>query len=136
VALNTREFIGSAYINRIKRQVNLYWSQNLDNLSPSVRLSRPRYQTVVDIVLTSEGALQSVTVTDASGSTALDECVLSAFRLAGPFPNPPAQLIARDGQVYLSDLAFEVQLGRAQMQYQGIDPRAGVQFPGIMKSPR
>jgi hypothetical protein len=29
-----------------------------------------------------------------------------------------------------------VQLGRPQMQYQGIDPRAGVQFPGIMKSPR
>ena len=136
VALNTREFIGSAYINRIKRQVNLYWKQNLDNLPSSARLSKPRYSTIVGIVLTSDGALENISITHESGSAPLDVCVTDAFRIVGPFPNPPEQLISRDGRVYLSDLDFEVQLGQAQMPYQGIDPRSGVQFPGILKSPR
>jgi hypothetical protein len=29
-----------------------------------------------------------------------------------------------------------VQVGQAQANYQGIDPRSGVQFPGILKAPR
>jgi hypothetical protein len=135
-ALNTREFIGAAYINRIRRQVNFYWNQNLQNLSSSVRLSNPRYNTVVGVVLNADGALETITVTTTSGSDPLDDCVTSAFRIAGPFPNPPEQLIRRDGRVYLDDLDFEVMLGHAEMPYQGIDPRAGVQFPGILKAPR
>ncbi|MDP2313281.1 MAG: TonB C-terminal domain-containing protein [Pseudomonadota bacterium] len=136
VALNTREFIGAAYMNRIRRQVNFYWKQNLDNLSPSLRLSKTHYKTTVSIVLTGEGALETLSVTTKSGSDPLDDAVVEAFRVAGPFPNPPEQLIRRDGRVYLADLEFTVNLGQAQMQYQGIDPRAGVQFPGILKSPR
>ena len=136
LALNTRAFVGAAYINRIKRQVNAHWTMELDNLSPSTRLARPRYETVVRIVLDGKGALESVEVTDPSGSPDLDACVVRAFQLAGPFPNPPSQLIGQDGKIRLDRLAFEVVLGRAKMQYGGIDPRAGVQFPGIQKSPR
>lgn len=136
VALNTREFVGANYINRIKRQVNLYWKQNVENLSPSVRLSKSRYATIVDVVLTQDGQLESIVISDESGSVPLDQCVVEAFKVAGPFPNPPEQLIKADGRVYLPDLDFEVHLGQAQMPYQGIDPRAGVQFPGILKSPR
>ena len=44
--------------------------------------------------------------------------------------------IKKDGRVYLPDMGFEVQLGTARAHYQGIDPRAGVLFPGIQKSPR
>ncbi len=136
VALNTIEFVGSAYINRIKRQVNLYWSQNVDNLPPSLPLTKPRYNTVVAVVLTSDGALEALTVTTESGIGSVDNAVVQAFRVAGPFPNPPEQLIRKDGRVYLSDLDFTLNIGHAQMPYQGIDPRAGVQFPGILKSPR
>ncbi|MDP2308194.1 MAG: TonB C-terminal domain-containing protein [Pseudomonadota bacterium] len=136
VALNTREFLGAAYINRIRRQVNFYWKQNLDNMSPSLGLSKPNYTTEVAIVLNGDGALESISITHESGSGPLDNGVVEAFRVAGPFPNPPEQLVKRDGRVYLSDLNFTVTLGQAQMQYQGIDPRAEVQFPGILKSPR
>ena len=38
--------------------------------------------------------------------------------------------------LYLDDFDFVVVLSQARNQYQGIDPRAGVQFPGILKSPR
>ncbi len=136
LALNTRAFVGAAYINRIKRQVNAHWTMELDNLSPSTRLARPRYETVVAIVLDGQGSLEHIEVTDPSGSPELDACVVKAFQLAGPFPNPPSQLIGADGKIRLDRLAFEVVLGRAKMQYGGIDPRAGVQFPGIQKSPR
>ncbi len=136
LALNTRAFAGAAYINRIKRQVNVYWNQQLDNLPPGTRLAAPRYETVVDLLLDGKGALLAVGVTHPSGSDALDGCVLAAFRQAGPFPNPPAQLIGPDGRIALPDLSFEVVLGGPARSYGGIDPRAGVQFPGIQKAPR
>jgi hypothetical protein len=59
-----------------------------------------------------------------------------AFRMAGPFPNPPVQLVDSDGRARLPDFGFVVQVGQARAQYHGIDPRADVQFPGILKSPR
>lgn len=136
VALNTREFFGAEYMNRIRRQVNLYWSQNIDNLPSSVHLSKSRYDTVVAVVLTGDGVLESIEVTTASGVEPVDNAVVEAFKVAGPFPNPPEQLIARDGRVYLPDFRFDLDVGRASLPYQGIDPRAGVQFPGIMRAPR
>ena len=136
VALNTRAFAGAAYINRIKRQVNVYWNQQLDNLPPDTRLAAPRYETVVDLLLDGKGGLLSVQVAHPSGSEALDGCVLRAFARAAPFPNPPAQLVGPDGRIALPDLSFEVVLGGPAGIYRGIDPRAGVQFPGIQKAPR
>jgi hypothetical protein len=136
VALNTREFVGAAYINRVKRAVNFWWTQQVDNLSPSVRLSRPRYLTVVAVVLDGSGSLESIAVTGASGLDPLDLCVTEAFRLASPFPNPPVQLVRRDGRVYLDEMDFTVQVGHASMRYSGVDPRGDVQFPGILNAPR
>ena len=136
VALNTREFYGADYMNRIRRQVNFYWKQNLANLSSSVRLGKPRFRTNVSVVLNADGILESIEIKEDSGSPPIDDCVVQAFKIAGPFPNPPAQLIARDNRVYLPDFEFTVEVGTAQMHYQGVDPRANVQFPGILNAPR
>lgn len=134
--LNTKEYLFASYLNRIRRLVNFYWQQNLDNLPASVRLSKPQYTTTVRAVLDADGSLEIVRVTSASGSGEMDDCVVRAFRVAGPYPNPPEGLVEPDGRVYLPDMSFTVELGIARAQYQGIDPRAGVQFPGILKSPR
>jgi hypothetical protein len=64
----------------------------------------------------------------------VDNCVVEAFRLAGPFPNPPEQLIGADGRAYLPDFGFTVEVGQARSPYMGVDPRSGVQFPGILKA--
>lgn len=135
VALNTRELIGADYLNRIRRQVNHYWEQNIENLPP-MRLARSSYQTVLEVVLTSDGAIESMKISHESGSEPIDRCLVDAFRIAAPFPNPPQQLIAKDGRVYLPDFDFTVQFSQAALPYQGVDPRAGVQFPGILKNPR
>ena len=87
-------------------------------------------------MLSDRGVLRVVDVTADSGSPPLDKAVVDAFRIAGPYPNPPEQLVNEQGQVILPDFAFTVELGHAKAIYQGVDPRQGVQFPGIMKATR
>ncbi len=134
--LNTRELLGATYLNHIRRMVNFYWSQNLDNLPSSTLLARPAYTTVVVVTLDRDGALKSMELAQPCGSDALDNAVSSAFQLAAPFPNPPKQLIEDDGTIHLPQMSFTVELGRARPVFMGVDPRAGVQFPGIQKAPR
>lgn len=138
VNLNAIEVKFAPYINLIKRMVNFYWSQNLDNLPDAVRmrLMSPSYKTVVYVVLDRHGVLQSIEVVSRSGEDALDDAVVQAFRIAGPFPDPPEQLIARDGRAYLNGVSFTVESGGASAPYVGVDPRSGVQFPGILKATR
>jgi hypothetical protein len=136
VSLNTREYLYAEYLQRIRRLVNFYWEQNIDNLPSSTPMVKSAYTTGVEVVLDGNGALEIIEVVDESGSEPLDDCVVRAFKLAGPFPNPPEGLIEKDGRVYLPDMAFTVRQGTARARYEGVDPRAGVQFPGIHKSPR
>lgn len=136
VALNAKEYLYADYLNRIRRLVNFYWKQNLDNMPSSVRLSKAGYTTGVEVILDGDGALEIVEVVAPSGSEPLDGAVTRAFRLAGPFPNPPDGLIEADGRVYLPSMAFTVTLQTARMNFEGVDPRAGVLFPGLLKSPR
>jgi TonB family protein len=135
LALNTREILFAGYLNRIRRLVNFYWSQNLQNLPPSARarLTRSSYRTEVYVVLDGSGSLENIEVTKESGSRELDHAVVQAFRIAGPFPNPPSQLVSPDGRVYLPNFGFHTQLNQANARYQGVDPRQGVRFPGILK---
>lgn len=134
--LNTRELVGATYLNHIRRMVNFYWSQNLDNLPSSTLLARPAYTTVVVVTLDRDGALKKLELAQPCGSDALDQAVVTAFQLAAPFPNPPKQLIEDDGTIYLPQMSFTVELGRARPIFMGVDPRGGVQFPGIQKAPR
>lgn len=134
VNLNAKEFLYRDYYNRVRRLVNFYWNQNLGNLSHSVPLFKPRYETAVNVVLDGSGAVEAIEITRASGVGPVDNCVVEAFRIAGPFPNPPEQLIAKDGRVYMGDMSFTVEIGHAQAPFMGVDPRAGVQFPGILKA--
>lgn len=136
VAVNAKEFLYAAYLNRIRRLVNFYWRQNVDNLPASTRLVKPRYRTVVHAVLNADGALELIEVTYESGEPTVDDCLVRAFRLAAPFPNPPAGLVESDGRVYLPSMDFTLTLTQAHNQYQAIDPRAGVQYPGLLKAPR
>ena len=139
VYLNTKEFLYAAYINQIRRLVNFYWQQNLDNLPAQARArwAKSRYETVVEVDLTPQGNLSRIEVLQECGSDPLDNAVLEAFRIAGPYPEPPEGLVSKkDGMAHLPTMGFTVSVGHANNNYMGIDPRAGVQFPGILKSPR
>lgn len=134
--LSTKEFAYAAYMNTIRRLVSFYWQQNLDNVPGTIRLAKSSYLTVVKVELASDGSLYSIRVTEECGSPPLDNAVVEAFRIAGPFPPPPDGLVDADGIARLINFGFTVNIGQARASYLGIDPRAGVQFPGILKSPR
>ncbi|MEL6346225.1 MAG: TonB C-terminal domain-containing protein [Myxococcota bacterium] len=134
--LNTREFLYAGYIQRIRRLVNFYWNQNVQNIPRSEPLVKPSYTTAVDVVLDSKGALESIEINHESGSDVVDNCIVDAFRIAGPFPNPPEGLIEDDGRVYLPNFRFTLEIGQARAPFMGVDPRSDVRFPGILKTNR
>lgn len=134
--LNTKEFLYAAYLNQIRRIVSFYWDQNLSNLPPNVRLYKSEYTTAVHAVLTREGALSAIVVAEGSGIQELDAAVTLAFALAVPLPPPPEGMLDSDGLARLPPMSFTVRVGRAENPYRGVDPRAGVQFPGLLKAPR
>ena len=136
VALNTKEFLYASYINQISQLVSFYYQQNLDNLPRSTVISKSQYTTVVDVTLGSNGALDAIGVSDESGSPPIDNCLVEAFKIAGPFPPPPAGLVDDDGRARLPDFAMTLRVTQAEARYEGIDPRSGVQYPGILKAPR
>ncbi|MGC6507038.1 MAG: TonB C-terminal domain-containing protein [Myxococcota bacterium] len=132
VKLNTHEYQYASYMNQIRRLVNFYWNQQLQNVREP--LTKPSYRTVVDVVIDSQGKLYAIDVFQGSGVQALDNCVVTAFHIAGPYPPPPPQLVEKDGRVYLPKFGFEVDVGSGRARYDGVDPRAGVRFPGILKA--
>ena len=134
--LNAEAYRWAAYINRIRRVVNFYWKQNLDNLPPSLSLYKPSYTTVVEVILNEQGAIQHIAITEESDSIALDRALINAFQKAGPFENPPTPLVQDDGTYALPTMAFTVETGPARIPYAAVDPRQGVQFPGLLKAPR
>jgi len=135
LALNANKIRFANYLNRIRRLVNFYWSQQLHNDPGPARsqLTKPSYETAVFVILSGDGKLESIEVQRSSGSSYMDSAVVRAFEIASPFPEPPPPLIANDGRVYLPNFDFTVTMGRPSGGFQGIDPRAGVQFPGILK---
>ncbi|MES2638869.1 MAG: TonB family protein [Myxococcota bacterium] len=109
---------GAGFLNAVRVRVDARWKANLAAVSPSLRLSRPRYDTIVAITLDFQGHLTGLCVAVASGVPVLDRAVTQAFEEAAPFPAPPAELL-REGTLHLRDLHFTVTLpGSAS------DPRA------------
>lgn len=129
--LNAHAYKYASYMNQIRRLVNFFWQQNLDNLSGP--LHKNRYETVVSVEISDKGELISIEVLTESGNTKVDQCVTKAFKAAGPFPKPP-ELLVKNGTVLLPDFGFELQVSAGENPYKGVDPRAGVRFPGILKT--
>lgn len=131
--LNSREFLYADYFNKIRRMVNFWWSQNLDNVGPgdmNQPINKPSYRTAVQPVLDQEGHLVSVALLKTCGVTAFDKAVLEAWKSAAPFPRPPDALV-QDGQAQLIRFDFVLEITTGESRYSAIDPRANVRFPGI-----
>jgi protein TonB len=106
-ALNTQEFIFYGYYQRIRQRLDNAWVPILrQKLQARLRLGRhiasdSELTTRVIVVLNSQGEVTRVRVTTESGVTDLDDAAVGAFKLAGPFPNPPRGIADRDGQIQI-----------------------------------
>ena len=132
--LNTKEYLYAGYLARVRRLVNFYWQQHIDALPRTVSLSRPAYTTQVNAVLDGQGMLEHVEVTVSSSNKGRLRRSCVSCRRSVPQPTGGSRGAGRSR--VSTHHGFHRAVGHGQSPIPGVDPRAGVQFPGILKSPR
>lgn len=131
-SVNAQEYKYASYMNQIRRLVNFYWQQNLNNLN--LNIPPDEYKTSLIVVINENGSIHEVTIHQKSGVDDLDQAIYSAFYLASPFPPPPELLVDSNKKVLLPYFTFALNLSPGRADYSGVDPRAGVRYPGLLKN--
>ena len=98
--LNTAEFKFFGYFQRIKKQVEAFWTIRLRNLAALKKISTDEFKTFLIVILDPQGKINSLSIYGPSGIIELDKIAMESFVMAGSFPNPPKELI-KNGQVRL-----------------------------------
>ncbi len=102
--LSAREYAHWGFIDRIKSQVSSPWRRSIDKrvgalLLMGQVLRKEESTTKIHVEMNSEGEVKDVFIISSSGSEMLDSAAVEAFKRAGPFPNPPKQLIRKNGGI-------------------------------------
>jgi TonB family protein len=101
-ALNSKRWRFASFFNRIKRQVAEHWHPDevyrQRDPTGAVYGRRNRY-TELRISIKPDGNLSNVALALPSGLEFLDDEAIQAFKEAGPFPNPPRQLVESNGTI-------------------------------------
>jgi protein TonB len=103
--LSTKEFVYYSYFNRIRNQLNQYWTDKVrQKLSEMYKKGRSIASsddkiTKCLITLDTSGKLIRVQIIGDSGVHELDEAAVEAFKAAAPFPNPPKGMVDPDGTI-------------------------------------
>lgn len=106
-ALNTQEFVFFSFFERIRSQLDRAWEpilrQELIRIYKQGRrlASDQDHSTRVLVVLDGSGQVVAVRVQSESGVRVLDEAAVRAFNRAGPFPNPPKDMLGSAGTVQI-----------------------------------
>lgn len=106
-ALNTQEFVFYSFFERIRSQLDRAWEpilrQELIRIYKQGRrlASDQDHSTRVLVVLDAKGQVVAVRVQSESGVQILDEAAVRAFNRAGPFPNPPRDMLGSAGTVQI-----------------------------------
>ena len=102
--LNTVEYKFYGYYHRIKQKLEGFWGRSVQEkaeilASQGRRIaSEDSHVTALRIVMNPEGEIVDVVVLGSSGVKELDDAAIESFNDAGPFPNPPKDLVV-DGRV-------------------------------------
>ena len=103
--LNTKEWKGASFFNRVKAAVAQKW--NPADVYARRDPNGNRYgikdrYTGLHVTLNGDGSLRHLRVISPSGIDFLDEEAVGAFEAAQPFPNPPDAVKDRDGLIRFS----------------------------------
>lgn len=102
-ALNTREFAYYSYFQRIRLQLDHAWQKLLkENVVKLYRAGRSLasdmdHTTKTVVSLNGKGEVIRIQVLEESGTRDLDDAAVQAFNKAGPFPNPPREMVDSQG---------------------------------------
>jgi TonB family protein len=110
--LNTVEFKFYGFYHRIRQKLEQYWGRSIQEKAEALFKSGRRLPasenliTNLQVTLDSEGEIVGVKILGASGVRELDDAAIESFNQAGPFPNPPKELLV-NGKVTI-DWGFVV----------------------------
>lgn len=111
--LNTVEYKYYGFYHRIRQKLEQFWGRSLyEKAEEMIRQGRriPASEeliTALVITLNQEGEIIDIYIKGSSGIKELDDAAIESFNQAGPFPNPPKDLIV-NGKVTL-EWGFVVQ---------------------------
>ena len=96
--LNTTEYKFYGFFHRIRQKLEQFWGKSIaekaNNIFRSGRsLASEDYITSLQITLNAKGEIVNVKILGASGVKELDDAAIESFNQAGPFPNPPQDLL-------------------------------------------
>lgn len=110
--LNTREYKYASFYERIRRRLKQEWERQLRaEIAGMHKQGIPPFRgeriTKLKVSMEKDGRITRVTKVGTAGYSGLDRAAVTAFELAGPFPNPPSELVQESGELEV-DWSFVV----------------------------
>ena len=97
--LNTVEFKFYGFYHRIRMKLEQFWGRSIQEKSMALFRSGRRMPAGEDLItslritLDAQGEIVAVKILGTSGVKELDDAAIDSFNEAGPFPNPPKELL-------------------------------------------
>lgn len=97
--LNTVEYKFYGFYHRIRQKLEQFWGKSIQEKSMAIFRSGRRLPASEDLItslqvtLNEKGEIVGVKILGASGVKELDDAAVESFNQAGPFPNPPKDLL-------------------------------------------
>ncbi len=111
-ALNAKRWVYASFFNRMKRQVAQNWDPQSvwRRIDPTGQVNGFKTRvTEVRVSLSPSGSLAKIVVTNPSGVGDLDDEAVRSFHAAAPFPNPPKDLVDKEGLItFAFSFYFEI----------------------------
>jgi len=104
-ALRSRKHPFARYIAQMHRAIHDAWAwgflEQLDTRGRQHPLNEYELWTRVEIVLNRDGTIDKVTTVRHSGKIAFDSAAREIVHAAGPFPDPPREIMSGNGKIYV-----------------------------------
>ena len=97
--LNTVEYKFYGFFHRIRQKLEQFWGKSIQEKATAIFRSGRRLPasenliTSLQVTLNANGEIIGVKILGASGVKELDDAAIESFNQAGPFPNPPQELL-------------------------------------------
>ena len=96
--LNTIEYKHYGFFHRIRQKLEQFWGKSIREKSQAIfrsgrTIASQDYVTSLQVTLNDRGEIVGVKILGSSGVKELDDAALESFKQAGPFPNPPKDLL-------------------------------------------
>ena len=97
-SLNAQRFTYASYFNRMKKVIVFYWHPA--PVARALHLEIGVYRSELELIINSDGTLESVEVIRSSGYPGLDAAAIKGIRKAAPFFKVPPGLLDSDGKFF------------------------------------